>query len=136
MTKRKDPKDIKKTGRKTGYKKEYASRDYIQGYIDECIECDSKDKKFISLCGYAVYIDTCEKVMYDWANANPMFRKSLDIIKQKSKEMLCNGGLNSTYNSTIAKLMLSSNHGMREGTDVTSGGESITIKLPEKMKDI
>lgn len=119
-------------GRPSGYKPEYASRDYIDGYIEECKE----EEKLISLCGYSVYIGTCEKVMYDWANANAQFRKSLDIIKQKSKEMLIVKGLGNKYNSTITKLMLSSNHGMREGTDVTSGGESITISLPEKMKDI
>lgn len=122
----------KANGRPTKYKEEYCSREYIQGYIDECTE----EEKLVSLCGYSCYIGTCEKIMYDWANKHDAFRKSLDIIKQKSKEMLVNKGLNNDYNSTIAKLMLSHNHGMKERTDVTSNDESITIKLPEKMKDI
>ena len=122
----------KHAGRPSGYKPDYATQDYIQGYIDECED----NEKLVSLCGYAVYIGTCEKVMYDWANKDALFRKSLDIIKQKSKEMLINKGLGNKYNSTIAKLCLSANHGMKERSDVTSNDESITIKMPEKMKDV
>ena len=36
-------------------------------------------------------------------------------------------GLSGDYNSTIAKLILSTNHGMREGTDITSDNKPIAI---------
>lgn len=119
-------------GRPTKYKEEYCSREYIQGYLDEC-----EDKEeLISICGFSCYIGSTEETLQNWGRKYPQFLRSLGIIKQKSKQMLCNKGLKGDYNSTIAKLMLSANHGLREGTDVTSGGESITIKLPEKFKDI
>lgn len=121
-----------KVGRPTKYKEEYSGQDYMEGYLGQCKEKED----LVSLCGYAVYIGTCEKVMYDWANKNEQFRKSLDIIKQISKEMLVQGGVKGTYAQPITKLMLSHNHGMKERTDVTSNDESITIKMPEKMKDV
>ncbi len=49
--------------------------------------------------------------------------------------MLVNGGLNSTYNSTIAKLILASNHGMHDKVDTSYSGSlglipSVKINLP------
>jgi hypothetical protein len=41
------------------------------------------------------------------------------------KHTLINKGLRGLYNSTIAKLILSSNHGLREGTDITTRGDKI-----------
>lgn len=122
----------KKLGRPTKYKPEYAERDYMQGYFDECKE----EEKLISICGYSCYIGVCEDTLYEWAKHNKPFSESLKIIKQMSKEMLSNNGLKSIYNSTITKLMLSHNHGMREGQDIKHSGEAIVIKLPDKVKDI
>ena len=132
MTKRKDPKDLKKRGRKSDYKLEYAQQDYIEGYFEECKE----EEKLISLCGLACYIGTTEATLSNWAKEKPEFFRTLGIIRQKSKEMLINKGLWGKYNPTIAKLCLSANHGMREGQDIKHSGEAITIKLPEKMKDM
>ena len=132
MTKRKDPADLKKAGRKTKYKTEYNTKEYLQGYFDQCEE----KKEIVSLCGLAVYIGVCEDTLQEWKNVHPQFSVSLKNIKQRSKNMLVNGGLNSTYNSTIAKLILSANHGMKEKTDITTNDDSITIAIPTKFKDI
>jgi hypothetical protein len=40
--------------------------------------------------------------------------------------MLIQNGLKGEYNATITKLMLSSNHDYKEGSDITSGGQPIT----------
>lgn len=119
-------------GRPTTYKPEYATTDYLEGYFDECKE----EEKLISECGYAVYIGTTEVTLHSWSKKFPEFLKSLGLIKQKSKEMLITKGLVGKYRPNMAKFVLSACHGLREGTDVTSGGESITIKLPEKFKDM
>ena len=53
-------------------------------------------------------------------------------IKQEQKERLADNGLAGKYNPTIAKLILSANHDMREkvDTDVTSKGDKIIPILP------
>ncbi len=119
-------------GAPSKYKKEYNTIEYLQGFFDQCDE----KKELISLCGLAVYIGVCEETLQEWGRKHPEFSVSMGKIKQRSQNMLANGGLSKTYDSRMARFLLSANHGLREGTDVTSGGESITIKLPEKFKDM
>jgi hypothetical protein len=119
-------------GRPSKYKEEYNTIEYLQGFFDQCKE----RKELVSLCGLAVYIGVCEDTLYEWKDKHSEFSESLKKIKQMSKNQLCNKGLDGTYNSKIAALILSANHGLREGKDITSAGESITIKLPTKFKDI
>jgi hypothetical protein len=119
-------------GAPSKYKKEYNTLEYLQGYFDQCKE----RKELISLCGLAVYIGVCEETLQEWGRVHSEFSVSMGKIKQMSCNMLANGGLNKTYDSRMARFLLSANHGLREGTDITSAGESITIKLPTKFKDI
>lgn len=75
--------------------------------------------------GFANFIGVVKKTLYNWADENPDFRLALDKIVEEQKQRLVNSGLSGEYNSTIAKLMLSSNHGMRERVDTTTNDESI-----------
>ena len=50
-------------------------------------------------------------------DAKPEFLGALQWIKCEQKKRLLNSGLSGDYNSTIAKLILSSNHGMAEKTE-------------------
>lgn len=87
-----------------------------------------KDKlivKIPTIVGYANFIGRTEATLYNWAKEYKEFRQALDVIKAKQKQALIEHGLDGTYNSAIAKLVLSSNHGMSDHTDVTSGGEPI-----------
>lgn len=53
------------------------------------------------------------------------------MLQAYQKRELINRGLLGTYNSTIAKLILSSNHMMTERIDQTSGGELMTKTMTE-----
>lgn len=79
--------------------------------------------------GYASKIGVTKKTLYNWAKKHPKFLHSLKKIKNEQKERLINNGLGNTYNSTIAKLILSSNHGMREGTDITTDGKEMPTPI-------
>ncbi len=99
-------------GRPTKYKDEYATEEFLVRFKQWC-----KDNgTLISLCGLACYCEVCEDTIQEWQKVHSEFSVSLEKIKQLSKQMLINKGLDSTYNSTIAKLVLSSNHGMAEKT--------------------
>jgi len=119
-------------GAPTKYKPEYSGRDYIEGYMSQCEE----KNELVSICGFACYVGVTEKTLHNWSEKSTEFLRTLGYIKQMSKQMLMNKGLNKKYNPLIAKLCLSANHGMKEKTDITTNDESITIALPKKLSDI
>ena len=90
--------------------------------------------KLPTIVGFAIYIDVRENTLYDWADKHPQFSKSLEKIKELQHQRLLEKGVSGEYNSTIAKLILSSNHGYAEKKDVTSGGKPIPI-LGTLMED-
>ena len=111
--------------RPTKYKAEYATDEYLDKYV---IACQVKEK-LVSLCGFSVYIGICEDTLQEWRKVHAEFSVSLSRLKQMSKEMLCNRGIDSTYNRTIAKLILSSNHGMAERTETQHSLDKPTATL-------
>lgn len=112
-------------GRPTEYNDEILkkSQEYIKSRKD-----DGKEVKLPTLEGLALYLDVSRKSLYNWAEKHSEFLHTLGIIERKQKEKLIAKGLSGDYNSTIAKLMLSSNHGMKERTENENTGEvKITI---------
>ena len=79
--------------------------------------------------GLATYIGVGKTTIERWATAHPEFRVSLDILNAVQEDMLIQRGLKSEYNSTITKLMLSSNHGYKERLDGTSGDKPIAPQI-------
>lgn len=87
--------------------------------------------------GFALFLEINETTAYAWADEYPEFSKALDKIKQIQHERLVNHGLSGQYNPTIAKLILSSNHGYAEKTDskTTLDGEiKVNIEKQEAIK--
>lgn len=81
--------------------------------------------KLPTIGGFALFINVPERCVYDWREVHPNFSQSLEKIVKEQKKRLLNKGLSGDYNSTIAKLILSSNHGMVERKDITTGGEKV-----------
>ena len=109
-------------GRHTEYKKEYCQD--VKTYIKEC-----GDKELPTVEGFALRLDVVKKTIYNWSDQQKDFLHALGGLKNEQCKRLINNGLLGKYNSTIAKLILSANHGMREGTDVTSGGEKLPTPI-------
>lgn len=121
-------------GRPTEYKEEYIAK--VQEYLDECQDDEierGEDRNVVykirvklpTIEGFARYIGVSKRVLYNWEELHPDFMHALDEIRTEQLERLINNGLNGDYNSTIAKLMLSSNHGMREKSDVTTDNKPL-----------
>ena len=100
-------------GRPTKYKPEYATKEFLEEFFKYRRDLGL----LISQCGLAVYLNVCEETLQEWKRVHPAFSVSLGIVKQESKDMLMSKGLDSSYNSTITKLILSSNHGMAEKSE-------------------
>lgn len=90
--------------------------------------------KLPTIEGFARYLNVDKKSLYNWRDKYKEFFHALEKIEIEQKERLINMGLSGDYQSTIAKLILSSNHGMSEKveTDLTSGGEAISIYMPKR----
>ena len=85
--------------------------------------------------GFARFIGVTKQTLHNWAKENQDFFDALEKVKVEQHDRLINNGLAGTYNPTIAKLMLSSNHGYKEKQDVTSDDEKLesgVVVLPSK----
>lgn len=85
--------------------------------------------------GFALFLGVNKTTLYEWEKEHPEFSNALDKIRVEQQTRLINEGLSGNYNPTIAKLILSSNHGMSEKTetDFTSKGEQVgVVILPPK----
>ena len=134
-----------KGGRPTKYLKEYVATAYA--YLDVCQDdvvqvLESVNPKtgreryttkfkvnLPTIEGFARYLGVNTTTLYEWAKTREQFSNALRDIKTEQATRLQNMGLSGDYNSTIAKLILSSNHGMSEKTitDLTTKGESLNF---------
>lgn len=130
-------------GRPSEYKEEYCQKvdEYLASNKDEQVQVvkqANSDKgyemfenklkvRLPTIEGFARFIDVNKTSLYEWEKIYPEFSNALSKIRTEQQERLINQGLSGEYNSTIAKLILSANHGMREKseTDLTSGGEPL-----------
>ena len=114
----------KEAGRPSKYKVEYNKKvlDYLEKNKDSekmMVSGGSKlTVKLPTIEGFAVYIGVNKTSLFEWKKLYPIFSNSLELIKSEQMKRLLNSGLSGDYNSTIAKLILSSNHGMREKTEI------------------
>lgn len=120
-----------KRGRPTEYKESFVAdaAKYLEQCEDEETEfhktrgekSDSYDRiltvKLPTIEGFAIYLGASVKSLYTWSEQHPDFLQALEDIKDAQKERLLAKGLSGEYNPTIAKLILSSNHGMKEKTE-------------------
>lgn len=126
-------------GRPNEYDPAYVKKvdTYLQKCADEETEfwktrgdkSDSYDRilkvNLPSMEGFALYLGVARSSLYLWKEQHSDFSDALEKILMEQQKRLVDKGLSGEYNATIAKLILSSNHGMKERTDVTSGDEKI-----------
>jgi hypothetical protein len=116
-------------GRPTKYKKTFPKM--ILEYLKECTEeyqqlirststerfgeSTSYDNilriklpKFSDIC---ILLDVSKESLKSWSHIYPEFSLALRKVLMTQESMLLDGGVSGRYNSTIAKLILSSNHG-------------------------
>jgi hypothetical protein len=115
----------------TEYKEEYI--DEVDNYLNQCGEEEDIFHKtrgdntngfervwkvdLPKIEGFAYYLGVHKDTIYKWEKENPKFSDALEKIRLKQHNMLVDGALSGRYNSTISKLMLSSNHGYKEKSE-------------------
>ena len=88
-----------------------------------------------SIAGLAIYLDLSKDTIYAWKEEYPEFSYALEKVSRLQESKLLNGGVSGTYNSTISKLILSSNHGYREKSDVTTDGKAINLSFDKSFNE-
>lgn len=111
-------------GRPTKYSEQTleTAKDYIANHNDY-------GDVIPSVVGLAVALETHRDTVYDWVKDKnkPEFSDIVKRLATNQERKLLNGGLDNSFNPTIAKLLLGK-HGYsdKQETDITSGGEKLT----------
>ena len=113
-----------KRGRPTEYDPEYCQK------VDEYLKTTGKEQMHLpKIESFAIYLGHHKDTLYEWAKLHPDFSDALKKILVRQAEQLIDDGIygGKEVNATIVKLLLQNNHGMKEKSDVTSGGKPIPI---------
>lgn len=111
------------------YDEKYVAKidEYLKMRQDEELSFQKVKVKLPTIEGFADYINVERKTLYNWEKDHPGFAKALEKIRQEQLQRLIDRGLEGSYNPTIAKLILSANHGMRERTDITTDDKPLPL---------
>ena len=108
-------------GQPTKYRSEYCD---LTLFLNHC----KRNVLLPSLCGYAVFLEVAEQTIVNWGKKYAEFLVSLRKLLVIERQTLVNKGLKNKYNSTIAKLLLSANHGVKE-TSVQEHSGNLGIEI-------
>lgn len=94
-----------------------------------------KEIKLPTVEKLALLLGVSRDSLYEWAKQYPDFSDTLDALKKKQADMLIQNGLSGDYNSTIAKLMLSANHGINERSESESVVKVVDDGITQEQKE-
>ena len=109
-------------GRPTKYNPIFISK------VDEYIRTTGREQtKLPTKEGFAMYIGVDDDTLDNWAKKDKEFFGALKKLMFTQKEQLINDGIygGKEVNSTIVKLLLQNNHGMKERTDTTTNDKEL-----------
>lgn len=100
--------------------------------VDRYLENATRDNMHLpKLQSFALFIDVSMDALEDWRKKYPKFGGALEKIMKLQAERLIDDGIygGKEVNSTIVKLLLQNNHGMRERTDVTTNDKDLPTPI-------
>lgn len=121
-----------KCGRPTKYKGQETC-DMVDEYLK--INSDSYDDQgrlkvlLPTIGGLALFLGVAESTLQEWEKEHAQFSVSLRKLVKEQESRLLNKGLSNEYNPTIAKLVLSANHGYKERTDQTTNDKDLPTPI-------
>ena len=97
--------------------------DHVQAYLELCQDTYNPETrrmcvKLPSKAGLALYLGIHRDTLHSWSLEYPEVREALERVEQEQMDRLINNSLGGNYNPTISKLLLMSNHGMKEKQEV------------------
>lgn len=130
-------------GRPSGYDSTFIQKvdEYLELRQDQEVDVQATDKQgkdiytskikvnLPTVEGFAAFIGVNKTTLYEWEKIHPEFSNALESIRTEQHARLIDNGLSGDYNPTIAKLILSSNHGMAEKSETKT-----EVSLAELIK--
>lgn len=80
-----------------------------------------------SVAGLAIYLKVNKDTLYEWAKKHTEWKSAMNNLAAAQEQKLLSGGLSGTYNSTIAKLVLTK-HGYSDKQEI-SGAEGKPLQV-------
>lgn len=130
------PKKKSNAGRPTKYTPEMVDKvkEYLamtKDEIKDIVKSENAQTGFVSyeerlvvslptIDDLAVYLGVNRDTIYEWVKIHKEFSDSVDLVVAEQKRRLLNNGLGNIYNASMAKFVLSANHGMSEKTTQTN----------------
>lgn len=130
-------------GRPTKYSEEMLSK--TLAYIERCEDEEYDYNKTVgstsnsyekrirvnlpSIEGLAFELRVNKTTLYEWEAEHEEFSNALNELRSKQAKVVMEKGLSGDYNPTIAKLILSNNHGYRERTDTTTNDKDLPTPI-------
>lgn len=113
-------------GRPTKYDPKFVAE------VDKYIATTGREQTSLpTLQGFALWIGCSLDAIDDWKKQYTEFSGALETLKNKQAEQLVNDGIygGKEVNSTIVKLLLQNNHGMKERTDMTTNDKELPTPI-------
>jgi len=121
-------------GRPSKYKEEFIAE------IDKYLATTGREQTSLpTKCGFAIHIGVDEDTLNNWANkkdkkgrrVHKKFFGALKRLMSMQAKQLIDDGIygGKEVNSTIVKLLLQNNHGMRERTDITTKNKELPTPI-------
>lgn len=104
--------------------------------VDAYLKMTGKENMHLpKLESFALHISVNGDTLVEWGKKYPEFSAALDKIKKRQLEQLVDDGIygGKEVNSTIVKLLLQNNHGMRERSETEHSG-NLEISFHNSLK--
>lgn len=115
-----------KPGQPTKYSPVVLSK--LDTYISQC---GREQTALPTVEGFSLFLEVDDDTLVEWGKKFPEFSAALRKLMKVQKQQLINDGIygGKEVNSTIVKLLLQNNHGMKERTDLTTKDEHLPIQV-------
>ncbi len=100
--------------------------------LDTYLETTGKEQMSLpTVEGFSLWLDVDDETLTEWANKHPEFSAAFKRLKKLQKQQLINDGIygGKEVNSTIVKLLLQNNHGMKERLDQTTNDKDLPTPI-------
>ena len=113
-------------GRPTKYEDSFVAE------VDKYLATKTRENTSLpTMQGLALWLDVDGDILVEWSKIHKEFSAALKKLMLKQAEQLIDDGIygGKEVNSTIVKLLLQNNHGMKERTDTTTNDKDLPTPI-------
>lgn len=113
-------------GRPTKYRPELVDE------LGKYLETTGREQMSLpTIQGFSLWLEVNDDTLNEWSKKYPMFSATLEKLKKLQAKQLIDDGIygGKEVNSTIVKLLLQNNHGMKERSDQTTNDKDMPAPI-------